>query len=288
MRIRATVAAVSGALALSALAVPAAQAGEQAVPSLDKPTAAEAFGLGAKTPRAAARAAVTEPVISKVVVNGGKDIVLGTTASKKISVSITASHPSGIADGYVDLWHGSDVETDVDGWVMPNEDAATCTNSSATTATCKMTITIVPGEDLYKNALAGTWHVTAGALAGDQSSVAWNDYHSKARVQRLSKVTVNASPEPVKKGKTLTVTGKLSRANWETGTYKGYATQAVKLQFRKKTSSTYTTVKTIKSNSTGALKTTVKASVDGYWRYSFAGTSTTPTVTAAGDFVDVK
>ncbi|MFC8591210.1 DUF5707 domain-containing protein [Streptomyces atroolivaceus] len=288
MRIRATVAAVSGALALSALAVPAAQAGEQAVPSLDKPTAAEAFGLGAKTPRAAARAAVTEPVISKVVVNGGKDIVLGTTASKKISVSITASHPSGIADGYVDLWHGSDVETDVDGWVMPNEDAATCTNSSATTATCKMTITIVPGEDLYKNALAGTWHVTAGALAGDQSSVAWNDYHSKARVQRLSKVTVNASPEPVKKGKTLTVTGKLSRANWETGTYKGYAAQAVKLQFRKKTSSTYTTVKTIKSSSTGALKTTVKASVDGYWRYSFAGTSTTPTVTAAGDFVDVK
>ncbi|MFC9946960.1 DUF5707 domain-containing protein [Streptomyces pratensis] len=288
MRIRATVAAVSGALALSALAVPAAQAGDQAVPSLDKPTAAEVFGLGAKAPRAAARAAVTEPVISKVVVNGGKDIVLGTTASKKITVSITASHPSGIADGYVDLWHGSDVETDVDGWVMPNEDAATCTNSSATTATCKMTITIIPGEDLYKNALAGTWHVTAGALSGDQASIAWNDYHSKVRVQRLSKVTVNAAPEPVKKGKTITVTGKLSRANWETGTYKGYATQAVKLQFRKKNSSTYTTVKTIKSSSTGALKTTVKASVDGYWRYSFAGTSTTPTVTAAGDFVDVK
>ncbi|MFF3535203.1 calcium-binding protein, partial [Streptomyces sp. NPDC002466] len=32
----------------------------------------------------------------------------------------------------------------------------------------------------------------------------------------------------------------------------------------------------------------VKASVDGYWRYSFAGTSTTPTVTTAGDFVDVR
>ncbi|MEU0136424.1 calcium-binding protein [Streptomyces sp. NPDC006296] len=288
MRIRATVAAVSGALALSALAVPAAQAGDQAAPGLDKPTAAEAFGLGAQAPRAAARAAVAEPVISKVVINGGKDIVVGTTASKKITVSVTASHPSGIADGYVDLWHGSDVETNIDGWVAPNEDAATCTSSSATTATCKMTITILPGADLYKNALAGTWHVTAGALAGDQSSVAWNDYHSTARVQRLSKVTVNAAPEPVKKGKTLTVTGKLSRANWETGTYKGYATQSVKLQFRKKNSSTYTTVKTIKSSSTGALKTTVKASVDGYWRYSFAGTSTTPTVTAAGDFVDVK
>ncbi|MEU0127639.1 calcium-binding protein [Streptomyces sp. NPDC006289] len=288
MRIRATVAAVSGALALSALAVPAAQAGDRAVPSLDKSTAAEVFGVGAKAPRATSRAAVAAPVISKVVINGGKDIVLGTTASKKITVSVTASHPSGITDGYIDLWHGSDVETDVDGWVIPNEDAASCTNSSATTATCKMTITIVPGYDLYKNALAGTWHVTAGALAGDQTSVAWNDYQSTARVQRLSKVTVNAAPEPVKKGKTLTVTGKLSRANWEAGTYNGYAGQPVKLQFRKKTSSTYTTVKTIKSSSTGVLKTTAKASVDGYWRYSFAGTSTTPTVTAAGDFVDVK
>ncbi|MEU5714837.1 calcium-binding protein [Streptomyces sp. NPDC020403] len=288
MRMRATVAAVTGALALSALAVPAAQAGDQAVPRLDKPTAAEAFGLGAGAPRAAARSAVGEPVISKVVVNGGKDIVLGTTASKKITVSVTASHPSGIVDGYIDLWHGSDVETDVDGFLAPNESAATCTNSSATTATCKMTITVVPGEDLYKNALAGTWHVTAGALAGDMNSVAWNDYYSTARVQRLSKVTVNAAPEPVRKGRTITVTGKLSRANWETGTYKGYATQPVKLQFRKKSSSTYTTVKTIKTSSTGELKTTVTASVDGYWRYSFAGTSTTPAVTAAGDFVDVQ
>ncbi|MFJ6849150.1 calcium-binding protein [Streptomyces sp. NPDC091271] len=287
MRIRATVAAVSGALALSALAVPAAQAGDQAVPDLDRPTAAEVFGTGAKAPRAAARAAVTTPVISKVVINGGKDVVVGTTAAKKITVSVTASHPSGIVDGYIDLWHGTNVSSGLDGVLLPNEDVASCKNLSATTATCTMTITAYPGYDLYKNTLAGTWKVTAGALAGDQS-VAWNDYQSTARVQRLSKLTVNAAPEPVKKGATITATGKLSRANWENGTYMGYTVQPVKLQFRKKTSSTYTTVKTIKTNSTGALKTTVKASVDGYWRYSFAGTSTTPAVTTAGDFVDVK
>jgi single-stranded DNA-binding protein len=107
-------------------------------------------------------------------------------------------------------------------------------------------------------------------------------------VQRYSKLTVNASPEPVKKGKTVTVTGKLSRANWEDNEYHGYTNQSVKLQFRKKNSSTYTTVKTIKSNSTGNLKTTVTASTDGYYRYSFAGTATTPAVNAAGDFVDVQ
>ncbi|KQX83279.1 hypothetical protein ASD48_08820 [Streptomyces sp. Root1310] len=60
------------------------------------------------------------------------------------------------------------------------------------------------------------------------------------------------------------------------------------LQFKKKGSTTYTTVKTVKTSSTGALKTTVKAAADGYYRYSFAGTTTTPAVSAAGDFVDVK
>ncbi|MFD7526986.1 MULTISPECIES: calcium-binding protein [unclassified Streptomyces] len=295
MRIRATVAAVSGALALSALAVPAAQAGDHSVPNLNKPTSgAEVFGTaaarGASKAAAATAAATSEPVISKVVVNGGKDVVLGTTAKKTISISVTASHASGVVDAYADLWHGTNPNSPdtIDGAILPNEDVSKCTKVNATTSTCKLTFTVDPRYDLYKNALAGTWHVSAGALAGNQTDIAYTDFYSTARVQRLSKLTVNAAPEPVKKGGTITVTGKLSRANWEDHAYHGYATQSVKLQFRKKTSSTYSTVKTIKTNSTGNLKTTVKASVDGYWRYSFAGTSTTPTVTTAGDFVDVK
>ncbi|MFC9627378.1 DUF5707 domain-containing protein [Streptomyces sp. NPDC056930] len=294
MRIRATVAAVSGALALSALAVPAAQAGDHSAANLHKPTSgAEVFGTAAKgssKAAAATRAATAEPVISKVVVNGGKDIVLGTTAAKTISVSVTASHASGVVDAYADLWHGTDPssENTIDGAILPNEDAAKCTKVNATTSTCKLTFTVYPRYDLYKNSLAGTWHVSAGALAGNETDIAYTDFYSTARVQRLSKLTVNAAPEPVKKGGTITITGKLSRANWETFKYQGYTGQSVKLQFRKKTSSTYTTIKTIKTNSTGNLKTTSKATVDGYWRYSFAGTSTTPAVTTAGDFVDVK
>ncbi|MFF8918932.1 DUF5707 domain-containing protein [Streptomyces sp. NPDC015032] len=294
MRIRATVAAASGALALSALAVPAAHADGHSAVNPHKPTsAAEVFGTaaqGAPKAAAAARAASAEPVISKVVVNGGKNIVLGTTASKTISISVTASHPSGVVDVYADLWHGTDPssENTYDGAILKNEDEAKCSKVNATTSTCKLTFTINPRYSLYKNSLAGTWHVSAGALAGNYTDIAYTDFYSTARVQRLSKLTVNAAPEPVKKGKTITVTGKLSRANWETFKYQGYTGQPVKLQFRKKSSSTYTTVKTIKTNSTGNLKTTVKASVDGYWRYSFAGTSTTPAVTTAGDFVDVR
>ena len=285
MRIRATVAAVTGALALSALVVPAAQATDA---GLGKTTAAERFGVSRSAMSTTAAADDELPGISKVTVNGAQDIVLGTTAAKKFTVSLTASHSAGIEDAYIDLWHGKDLDN-VDGWLSPNEEVASCTAVNATTSTCKLTITATPGSDLYMNTLAGTWHVTAAVLAADEvGSVYWNDFYGTHRVQRLSKLTANAAPEPVKKGKTITVTGKLTRANWETRTYAGYSTQPVKLQFRKKDSSTYTTVKTVKTNTRGDLKTTVKATVDGYFRWSYAGTSTTPAVNAAGDFVDVK
>ncbi|MFF4032021.1 calcium-binding protein [Streptomyces sviceus] len=283
MRIRTTVAAVSGGLVLAALAVPVAQADGGGV---HKPTAAERFGVS----RAAVRAAADDelPVVSDVKVNGGKAIVAGYTGSKTYTVSLTASHSANIEDAYVDLWHGRD-RAHVDGVFAPNEQAATCTAVSTTTSTCKLTITVDAGRELYMNSLAGTWHVTAGAIAADEAgSIYWNDLYGTHRVQRLSQLTANAAPEPVKKGKTITVTGKLARANWETRKFAGYSTQPVQLQFRKKDSDTYTTVKTVKTNNKGDLKTTVTATVDGFFRWSFAGTSTTPAVNAAGDFIDVQ
>ncbi|MGW4866458.1 hypothetical protein [Streptomyces chartreusis] len=54
------------------------------------------------------------------------------------------------------------------------------------------------------------------------------------------------------KGKNLTITGKFARADWETlGGDHGYAGQKAKLQFRKKGTSTYTTVKTIPTDGSG-------------------------------------
>lgn len=294
MRIRTILAAAAttSALAISAFAVPVAQATDG--PGAARADAASRFGVTPKSPAgASARSAVAadeEPTIVSTSVHGGADIVLGTTDKKTISVAVTASHPSGIQDAYIDLWHGTDIDAEdgIDGALIPNEEVAKCTALNATTSKCVLTITVDPRYDLYKNALAGTWHVAVGVLSGDSSSFYWNDYQTTHRVQRFSKLTVNASPEPVKKGATITATGKLSRANWEDHKYHGYTVQPVALQFRKKDSSTYTTVKTIKTNSTGELKTTVTASTDGYWRWSFAGTSTTPAVKATGDFVDVQ
>ncbi|MFJ4962772.1 calcium-binding protein [Streptomyces sp. NPDC088729] len=300
MRIRATVAAVSGALALSALAVPAAQAEERPAAGVDRPVAgvdlrsgADVFGArSGDAPAARSRAArpVERPVIKKVVVNGGKDIVVGTTSKKKFTVSVTASSPSGVADAYAFLWRGYIDETD--SGLVPVGKAADCkVSADPTTSTCTLTIVADPRSGvLAENSLAGTWNVAVAVLAdtGSDDDAVWDESHSRVRVQRYSKLTVNASPEPVKKGRAITVTGKLTRANWETCAYRGYTRQPVKLQFRKKGAASYTTVKTVESSSTGTLRTTVKASADGYWRYSFAGTSTTPAVASGGDYLDVK
>jgi hypothetical protein len=237
MRIRAAIACLSGALALSALAVPAAQADE---------------GQG-------------DTHITGVVVNGGKPVVIGTTTKKTFSLKITATDDSGISDVYGFMYHGT--LDDPDGFA--GSDAPLTCTKSATTAT------------------AGTWKVLAAADANDGDYIE-KDIAGTGKVLRQAQLTVNASPEPVKKGATLTATGKLSRASWDTNTYGGFANQPVKLQFRKAGTSTYTTVKTVYSSSTGTLKTTTTASADGYWRFSYAGTSTTSAVNATGDYVDVQ
>lgn len=224
--------------------------------------------------------------IDKVVVNGGKPVVVGTTNVVSAKVSVTASDDSGIAEttyisasgpkpNFAQIWY--------------DDGDITCVKASATTSTCTGTLTFDPQAStrFVDNNAAATWNLATLVSANDYNYI-HRDAATTFKVQRYSKLTVNASPEPVRKGKTVTVTGKLSRANWEDNKYHGYTNQSVKLQFRKKGSDTYTTVKTIKSDATGSLRTTVTASIDGYFRYSFAGTTTTPAVNATGDFVDVQ
>ncbi|MFE7975729.1 calcium-binding protein [Streptomyces shenzhenensis] len=222
--------------------------------------------------------------IDKVVVNGGKPVVVGPTKVASAKVSVTASDDSGIAKttyisaigpkpNYAQIW----------------DDEITCVKASATTSTCTGTLTFDPqaSTGFVGNGAAATWKLGTLVSANDYDYI-HRDAATTFKVQRHSRLTTKASPKPVKKGKTVTVTGLLSRANWDTNKYMGYSGQAVKLQFRKKGTSTYKTLKTVKTNSTGNLKTTVKATVDGYYRYSFAGTSTTPAVNATGDLVRVK
>ncbi|MFH8990712.1 calcium-binding protein [Streptomyces sp. NPDC017940] len=285
MRIRATVAAVSGTLALSALAVPAAHAGDgPAAPRLSASVADASEAAGGQRVAAAAG----DIKVTKVTVNDGKDVSIGTTAKKRFKLAFTATAPSGIDVSSGFLWLGRDLDTaDVITPATPAEYNPTCVDVNDTTSTCTLYVTADPAR--LGNAGAGVrWNAYAAVTDNEGTQVKLKNLKSDVRLQRASRLTVNASPEPVKKGRTITVAGALTRANWDTKKYAGYTKQSVKLQFKKKGASAYTTVKTVKSDSKGNLRTTVKASVDGTFRYVFAGTSTTPAVTSAGDAVDVR
>ncbi|MGW1070664.1 hypothetical protein ACWD4F_39970 [Streptomyces aureus] len=278
MRKYAIGAVVSGALALSAVAVPSASA---ATPDLS---------------------------FSGVVVNNGKPIVVGTTNLVKVPVTYTFVRPAGLViDGEqngagVLLYRGSSLAKQEN--ELGPDDMPTCTTTATTATTvtqsCKEVIAVDPQEYLYEAADAGTWKIagfySATALDNDDS-----DNHvgmqfgydmwgvpGTAQVKRAAKLTVNATPEPVRKGATLTVKGVLTRADWNTGKYAGFKGQPAVLQFKAKGATAYKTVKTVTTGTAGALSTTVKASADGTYRYTFAGTSTTGTATAAGDYVDVR
>jgi len=308
MRIRATVAAVSGALALSALAVPAAQADVHAsgADSGYHATAAKILGGGRSafitSPVAAAEPAELNVSFSNFKV--AKSINAGAGGHLVVPVTYTLTHGVEVDIKAADfdsgpyLYRGSFAAPEN---VIFGEKAGTCTATSTTTANCKANLDIYPGEGDLTNTDAGaTW--TAGGLAiafngqdpesdtfdPSKVGIAQQGGLGTTTVRRLAKLTVNATPEPVKKGKTITVTGKLTRANWDGGNYTGYASQPVQLQFRKNGTSAYTTLKTVKTTTKGDLKTTVKANVDGYFRYVFAGTATTAALGAAPDFIDVK
>ncbi|MET9457266.1 hypothetical protein ABZY05_19575 [Streptomyces canus] len=270
--------AASGALALTGLVAPAASAADS--PDL---------------------------VFSAVTVNSGKAVVVGTAATVKVPVTYTLTRPSDLTVDYKTTFAGillyrgtlSRMANEID-----PEDAPTCTTTATTdttvTESCKETLALDP-ENLYSASDATTWKAAGlyskidqddddsdGHISLAYNYDAWGPLGSGVQIKRAARLTVNASPEPVKKGATITVTGKLTRANWETGTYTGYTTQKATLQFRAKSATSYTTVKTVTSGTGGALKTTTKATKDGYYRYVFAGTTTTGSATAAGDYIDVR
>ncbi|MGW1542911.1 hypothetical protein ACWCPM_22170 [Streptomyces sp. NPDC002309] len=300
MRIRATVAAVTGALALSTLAVPAVHAAGG--DGLDH---REAF---AKISQAAHKGdrAPGQPYDMDVTFSDfkiAKAVKLGSGTHYSTTVTYKMTHAADIDVRAADfvtgplLYRGSlTAPTSV---VLAGVKPATCAVDTATTAICTGKVDFYPRADLL-NSDAGTWKGAAAAIAyngqdpeGFDFDVTKVGYAEKGDlgttlIQRASTLTVDATPEPVKKGKPLTVTGKLSIANWETGKYLGYVNQSVALQYRKKDVTTYSNVKGVKTNSKGELRTTVTASADGYYRFTFKGKTSVPAVNASGDYVDVQ
>ncbi|MFG2565518.1 hypothetical protein ACGFR6_08780 [Streptomyces sp. NPDC048567] len=260
------VAALAGALALSALTAPQATAADTGT-------------------------------VSGIVVNGGKPIVVGTLDVKSVPVSYRVNLPAGYsaADPYAwnagpYLYHGTTAAKGAAGGIGMSEYG--CYEVTERVAQCAGTLSVDPRYDLAVNSDATAWTVGYGVVLFGNDDAIKSEKHvgtsGRVQVRRYAKATVNAAPEPVAKGKPITVTGTLKRADWVKHTYTGVADASVQLQFRPKGTSSYDTVKTVRSSSTGALKATVTATLDGDWRWSFGGWSTTGSAVSSGDYVDVS
>ncbi|MFG2004104.1 hypothetical protein ACGFNU_33590 [Spirillospora sp. NPDC048911] len=129
----------------------------------------------------------------------------------------------------------------------------------------------------------GYWRLRYPGYAGSLPAVSIPQY---VDVRYRTQVSgFNASPEPVKKGKAVTVTGRLSRyvPNAKPG-----AGAVVYVYFKAKGHSTWTQMAVAKTDAKGRFKKALKVSKDGTWMAMYKGNSTYMKSNAPSDYVDVR
>ncbi|MFK0103944.1 hypothetical protein [Streptomyces sp. NPDC091217] len=226
--------------------------------------------------------------VVKTVVNNGGNVIVGTSKTIRYPVDITVRDNSGVKKL-------TDVFTfnQTNGYTFATWDGdSSCTKKSTTTSVCRATLTIDPAwiadsDTIDSNRVAGVWRIDATVKANDGDY--WiSDHIAEYKVKRAARLTTVIAPEKAAKGAAVTVTGKLSRADWEDRKYHGFPGQQVRLQFRKKGAAQYGTVRTVTTDGAGKLTTRVTVTSAGSWRWYFPGTTTTSMRVSAGDALDLK
>ncbi|WP_371660329.1 hypothetical protein [Streptomyces sp. NBC_00280] len=269
----AAVIATAGALALSVLNAPAAQAKDTGI------------------------------VLSDLVINNGKPIVVGTSRVVEPPTSFNIALPAGYSTSnpsrylaHPFLYRGNIATAANTGENYLGPGGYTCYELDSQRARCEGAMYIDPParDEIDSNSDATKWKIGVVLRlypAGDGPVVA-EEYETRSgsvSLRRAAKLTVaDATPEPVAKGKKITLTSKLTRANWTTQKNGPYAGSTVSLQFRAKNATTFKTLKKVTTNSAGALRTTVTASTDGFFRWVYYGNTTTGTATSGQDYIDVR
>ena len=160
------------------------------------------------------------------------------------------------------------------------------------------------GTPATTSACAGPWDIVATPfntyqVAGRFTTTQGAPFTGKAvfSLFRGSRLTTNASPEPVRRGATVTVRGRLTRqamapnpgsTDAHINRYVAFGGEPVVLQ-RRTLTGTYHSIRTVRSNRDGYLTTKVKAlPEDRCYRFVYRGSDTTLPVTAVGDCVHVR
>ncbi|MEU6799488.1 hypothetical protein [Streptomyces neyagawaensis] len=240
--------------------------------------AAAVFTAVAAAPVGAAEGGVS---FTRVRVNGGKPIVIGVSKEVAVPASFRMATTRKWKWPAVYLYRGADDR------LWHAVETSDCVKVSSGVCDINETMYFDPSVWDMRNSEAGVWKVGAEVhFVGGGGDT--DDTDLKVRVKRNSRLSVHASPQPVSKGRTVTVTGKVTRANWETRKYASYGGRLVSLQFKPAGTASYTTVKRVYANGSGGLRTTVKASKTGTWRWVYYGNATTGPSTSSGDTIVVK
>lgn len=148
----------------------------------------------------------------------------------------------------------------------------------------RVTLSATASKDGYWRAHYPGEPAAPGALTLDAPANGAADYVDVRYSTRMS--SFNASPEPVTKGKAITVQGRLDRL---VGSWKPAAAGAVIAFYFKPTGATsWTSMGSVKTSSTGWYKKAFTASKDGTWMVKYAGSGTYLASQSPGDYVDVR
>ncbi|MFE7480543.1 HtaA domain-containing protein [Streptomyces sp. NPDC057552] len=129
----------------------------------------------------------------------------------------------------------------------------------------------------------GTWRARYAGTADRAAATSSTDY---VDVKLKTSITgFNASPEPVRKGRTITVKGTLNSLD---GKWKKTSGQSVNILFKAKGSKKWTKLATVRTNSKGVFTKGFTAKKDGTWKAQFKATSARLASTSGGDYVDVR
>jgi hypothetical protein len=145
-------------------------------------------------------------------------------------------------------------------------------------------LSVVADRDGYwRTVYAGGASGNASAYTPDMSATSGTDYVDVKYATRMG--TFNASPEPVVKGKPITVKGRLDRliGTWQPAA----ANAAITIYFKPTGATTWTSMAALKTTSTGTFSKQFTASKDGYWMAKYNGSSTYLGIEGPADYVDV-
>ncbi|MFF5976965.1 hypothetical protein ACFY7C_36245 [Streptomyces sp. NPDC012769] len=224
--------------------------------------------------------------VSGVTVNNGSALIAPQTGTATFPARFVVNSATGIESAAVTLHHG--------GYDRPDgllHAPASCTRRSTTTYYDCTTQFTVSGPGLGLNKLVGTWSAGVFVQGTDRAA----QYQGPAPaggilIRRASALALaSVTPQPVTRGGTLTVTGRLTGAAWEYGAQNGLAGQKVELQFKKAgTGTTWSVVATGLTGSTGSVSLKRAAWNDGSWRLVYGGSATSTWAPSPADYVDVR